>query len=232
MTIAEEYLRKLQEREPQLFPEPLKKSTLTDEDLHEIEESLGHKLPEQYKEFLQSYQLPETMTVYLSFLGDIFGSWYRTFSREKNDYISVDYDNDLNILVDMKWHHVGGKNAAEWLEQLEENDFINGCDAVFREAGYLYLGAIDEGYYILYDLEDGDIFYLYHESVYDIGHEYGDEVVLDGGMPEKLREGVYEYGSFPLYKDFNDFLRHICLGEHYDESDKVFVDEKDLESYQ
>ena len=231
MTTAEEYLKKLQEREPKLFPETLKKSTLTDEDLLAIEKSLGYKLPEQYKEFLQSYQLPD-MTVYLSFLGGCFGDWDRTFSREKNDYVPVDYDNDLNILVDMAWHNISGKNAAEWLERLEENDFINGCDAVFQEAGYLYLGAIDEGYFILYDLEEGNIFYLYHESVYDIGYEYGDEVVLNGGMPEKLREGVYEYGSAPIYKDFNDFLRHICLGEHYDEIDKVFVDEEDLENYQ
>lgn len=230
MTIAEEYLKKLQEREPQLFPEPLKRSTLTDEDLLVIEKSLGHKLPEQYKEFLQSYQLSD-ITVYLSFLGDVFGDSGRTFSREENDYVEAD-DEQPNMLMDMEWHNVSGANAAEWLERLEENDFINGCDAVFREAGYLYLGAIDEGYFILYDLEEGNILYLYHESVYDIGYEYGDEVILNGGMPEKLREGVYAYGGAPIYKDFNDFLRHICLGEHYDETDKVFVDEEDLVNYQ
>ena len=50
MTIAEEYLKKLQEREPQLFPEPLRKSALTDGDIIEIERALGRRLPEQYKE--------------------------------------------------------------------------------------------------------------------------------------------------------------------------------------
>ncbi|MDE6220807.1 MAG: SMI1/KNR4 family protein [Lachnospiraceae bacterium] len=230
MTIAEEYLKKLQEREPQLFPEPLKKSTLADKDLLEIEKSLGHKLPEQYKEFLQSYQLPDT-TVYLSFLGDVFGDWDRTFSREKNDYVPVDLDNDVSTLMDMEWHNISAANATEWLKQFHENEFINGYDAALHEAGYIYLGAIDEGYYILYDLVQGDIFYLHHESVYDIGYEYG-EGIMDGGMPEKLREGVCQYGGCQIYKDFNDFLRHICLGEHYDESDKVFVDEEDLENYQ
>lgn len=228
MTIAEEYLKKLQEREPQLFPEPLRKSLLTDGDIAEIEKAFGHRLPEQYKEFLQSYQLPD-MRVYLSFLGEYFGDWDVTFSREKNDYMPVD-DDQANVLTDMEWHNISGKNAAEWLEHLEETEFINGCDSVLREAGYLYLGAIDEGYFMLYDLVDGDIFYLYHESIYDIAEECGDEV-LEGGMPEKLREGVYSWGSAPIYKDFNDFLRHICLGEHYDEGEKIFVDEEDLVDY-
>ncbi|MDE7479262.1 MAG: SMI1/KNR4 family protein, partial [Lachnospiraceae bacterium] len=202
-----------------------------DEDLLAIEKSFGHKLPEQYREFLQSYQLPESMTVYPSFLGEYFGEWDRTFSREKNDYVPVDWDNDLNILVDMEWHNISGANAAEWLKHLADSDACECDNDAFREAGFLYLGAIDEGYYMLYDLVDGNISYLYHESIYDIEDKYGVEVVLDGGMPEKLREGVYEEGSAPIYKDFNDFLRHICLGEHYDESDKVFVDEENLENY-
>lgn len=54
MMNAEEYLKKLQEREPQLFPEPLRKSTLTDKDLLEIEKALGYQLPEQYKEFCRA----------------------------------------------------------------------------------------------------------------------------------------------------------------------------------
>lgn len=230
MTIAEEYLKKLQEREPQLFPEPLRKSTLTDGDIIEIEKALGHGLPEQYKEFLQSYQLPDMMTMYISFCGDDFGDWDRTYSIEEKDYVQAE-DDQPSILVDMVWHNVSGANAAEWLERLDENYFINGCDDVFHEAGYLYLGAIDEGYYMLYDLVEGNIFYLYHESIYDIGYEYGDEVILEGGMPEKLREAVYAWGSPPIYKDFNDFLRHICLGEHYDEGEKLFVDEEDLADY-
>lgn len=226
MTIAEEYLRKLQEREPQLFPEPLKKSTLTDEDLHEIEESLGHKLPEQYKEFLQSYQLKD-MTVYISFCGDSYAnSFSKTFSREENGYVPVEWDN-LSTLVDMKWNNFSAANATEWLKHLEELNDME-VHSAFLEAGFIYLGMFYGSYLVLYDLVKGEVVDIHHEAVYDLSYELGD--VWEGGMPETLRKGMVTYGH-TLCKNFNDFLRLVCLGEHYDEDDMVFVKEEDLADY-
>lgn len=84
MTKAEEYLTKLQEREPGLFPEPLQKSNLTDEDIQEIEKALGYGVPQQYKEFLQSFCLAD-MIVYIAFCGDKFAcSFEETFSRAES----------------------------------------------------------------------------------------------------------------------------------------------------
>lgn len=228
MTIAEEYLKKLQEREPQLFPEPLRKSALTDGDIIEIERALGHRLPEQYKEFLQSYQLPETMTVYISFCGDSYAnSFSDTFSREKNEYVPVDWDNDLSTLVDMEWQNFNASNAAEWLKQLEDVDLA--VASACLEAGYIYLGMFyEESYYVLYDLVKGEVVDIHHEAVYDLSYELGD--VWEGGMPETLREGMVTYGH-TLCKNFNDYLRLVCTGEHYDEDDMVFVKEEDLEDY-
>lgn len=227
MTIAEEYLGKLQEREPQLFPEPLKRSTLMDEDLLEIEKSLGYKLPEQYREFLQSYQLQD-MTVYISFCGDSYAnSFSDTFSCEKNDYVPVDWDNDLSTLVDMEWNNFSATNATEWLKQLEQlNDRED--HSAFLEAGYIYLGMFYESYLVLYDLVKGEVVDIHHEAIYDLSYELGD--VWEGGMPETLRKGMVTYGH-TLCKNFNDFLRLVCLGEYYDEDDMVFVKEEDLADY-
>lgn len=188
MTIAEEYLKKLQERQPQLFTEPLRKSTLSDGDMVEIEKTLGYALPKQYKEFLQSYQLSD-MTVSL-FEGAEF-------------YI--------------EWHNISGADAAEWLGQLRESDVCVCDDDAFREAGYLYLGTVSDGHFVLYDLVEGTVGRIYHEEVYDMCHECG-IANFEGGMPEKLREYFEEY--FDVFADdFYDFLAFVCLGDQYDEDD-------------
>ena len=88
MTTAKKYLDILKEREPQLWKEPLKESNLTERDLSDIEKGLGYELPVPYREFLLSYQMPNDITVLVSFCGDSFAcSWSETFSREKNTYI-------------------------------------------------------------------------------------------------------------------------------------------------
>ncbi|MEZ3445586.1 MAG: SMI1/KNR4 family protein [Lachnospiraceae bacterium] len=185
MMNAEEYLKKLQEREPQLFPEPLRKSTLTDKDLLEIEKALGYQLPEQYKEFLQSYQLLD-MTVSLS--------------EDAEFYI--------------EWHNISGVNATEWLGQLKESDVCVCDDDAFREAGYLYLGAVSDGHFVLYDLVDGTVGRIYHEEVFDMFYECGIEN-FEGGAPEKLREYFEDY--FDVFADdFYDFLDFVCLGYQND----------------
>ncbi|MDE7417652.1 MAG: SMI1/KNR4 family protein [Lachnospiraceae bacterium] len=220
MTNAEKYLIKLQEREPQLFPEPLKKSTLTNEDLLEIEKSLGYELPEPYKEFLQSYQLPEIMTVYPSFCGNNIGARFRTFYRMNRGYVPK--EGQCNMLVDVEWHNVGGTNAAEWLNSLNSDTFN---DSALCEAGYIEIGNLSDDYFLLYDLVEGEILQVHYEEYYDMGYEYGDEV-MSGDMPEKLREGIGDCSGV-LYKDFNVFLRHICFGEHYDEDELGFVNAED-----
>lgn len=215
MTVAEEYLKKLQEREPHLFPEPLRKSTLTDKDLLKIEKVLGYQLPDQYKEFLQSYQLPETITVYPGFCGNNIGARFRTYKSATQEYISE--QGQLHMPVDMKWHNNGGTNAAQWL------DSVKCCmsDSALYEAGYIDLGNLCEDYFLLYDLVDGEVFMVHYEEYYDMGYEYGNEV-MTGGFPEKLREGI-SCCSCVLYKCFNDFLRHVCTGEYYYEEEMAFV---------
>ena len=216
MTIAEEYLNKLQEREPQLFPEPLRKSALTDGDIIEIEKVLGHRLPEQYKEFLQSYQLPKTMTVYPCFCGNYIGARFRTYKIAAQEYVPE--EGQLHMSVDIKWKNNSGANVAQWLDTVKS--YIS-VDFALCEAGYIDIGNLSEDYFLLYDLIDGEVLLVHHEDYYDMGYEYGNEV-MTGGMPEELRDGISGC-SYVLYKCFNDFLRHVCTGEYYYEEEKAFV---------
>ena len=116
MSITTNYLEQLYKREPNLFLQRLKKSNLTETDLQEIEKSLGYTFPQQYKEFLQSYQMQD-MTVYITFCGSLYAcSFAETFSREKNDWISVDdISEDDDVVVDLEWYGFGGESATEYL---------------------------------------------------------------------------------------------------------------------
>ncbi|MDE7323606.1 MAG: SMI1/KNR4 family protein [Lachnospiraceae bacterium] len=221
MTKAEEYLTKLQEREPGLFPEPLQKSNLTDDDLQEIEKALGYIVPQQYREFLQSYRLSD-MTVYIAFCGDLFAcSFEETFSREQNQYVQRDWDNDFGVLVDMEWHNIDGKNADDWLNRLKELD--RDGNHAFLKAGYIFLGEF-YGYLALYDLVEGEVVDIHHEAIYDVLYELGIDD-WDDMNPEALRTGMRTWGD-TLCKDFNDFLRLVCLGEYYNENEWVFEKEE------
>lgn len=99
MQKAKEYLEILYQKEPQLFLQPLKISVLTENDLKYMEEKLGYVLPEQFADFLKSYQLP-SMTMFITFCGDLASSLWNTFSREKNGYITNETDDF--VVVDFK----------------------------------------------------------------------------------------------------------------------------------
>lgn len=71
MSKAIEYLDILRRREPSLFQEGVRKSALTDNDIEEIEQALKYTLPAPYKEFLQSYVMPQSCVINISLCGDL-----------------------------------------------------------------------------------------------------------------------------------------------------------------
>lgn len=111
MTAAKKYLEILRERELQLWKEPLKEPCFTEKDLSDIEKGLGYKLPAPYREFLLSYKMPDDIIVLVSFCGDSFAcSWSKTFSREKNSYISRP-EFDIGPTVEFEWHNIQGNSG-------------------------------------------------------------------------------------------------------------------------
>ena len=75
MSTAKEYLDFLFQQNPEFFSQPPEPSTLTEEDLHWMEQQLRYSLPAQFQAFLTCYQLAE-ITVYLTFCGELAGSFY------------------------------------------------------------------------------------------------------------------------------------------------------------
>lgn len=221
MTTAKEYLYRLKEREPQIWKEPLEESTLTEQDLSEIEKGLGYTLPTPYRAFLLSYKMPENMTVFVSFCGDSFGnSWCDTYSREKNEYVPRP-EHDIGPTVDFEWHNIQGDGGTEFLENLkkEQGGQFPCC---FLEAGFIQVGEI-YGYLTFLDLVNGGIVTIHQETVYDMTIVDG----VDGENVQELRDAMES--ELYICKDFNDFLRFICTGDFLDEDEQKFPTKEELE---
>lgn len=219
---AKDYLDQLVKKEPQLFKEPLKKSSLTEADLKEIEKGLGYSLPKPYAEFLQSYQLPQELTVFASFCGDRFAcSWEKTFSREKNVYI-LRPENDIGPTVELEWYNIPGDCGADFLKHLKEEQERIEEDPCFLEAGFIQVAEV-YGYLIFLDLTDGKLYTIYHEEIYDM-------ILVDGIDPQD-QEAVRDYMErMPLCQNFNDFLRLICTDDYLDEDEARFPTKEELET--
>jgi len=223
MSLAKKYLDILRKREPQLWKKPWEKSALTQQDLSEIEAGLGYSLPMPYREFLLSYQMPDDITVLVSFCGDAYAnSWAKTFSREKHDYVPRP-PHDIGPTVEFEWHNIAGNNAAEFLANLrEEQGMQDGCPC-FLEAGFIELGEV-YGYLTYLDLVKGGIVTIHEEGVYDM--------MLVDGVDEASKSEVRAYmESQRLYicKDFDDFLRFVCTGDFLDEDEARFPTQEELE---
>lgn len=211
MSLAKEYLDRLYEREPGLFPGPLEESVLTEADLREIEQGLGFALPGQYREFLQSRQLPEwVFTVSITFCGDYPNRFWKTYSREKGGYIPSEFGD--TVTVDLMWYGSYGRCGADYLELLKRQ--AEGMSA-WLEAGFIQLGVYYmEDYFLFYDLVCGNVRRIHNEDIYGVG-DWNDPAVVRAFMEKE---------ALPLCPDFYTFLRLACLGEPYDEEAMVFPD--------
>lgn len=208
MSKAIEYLDILRRREPPLFQEGVRKSALTDNDIEEIEQALKYTLPAPYKEFLQSYVMPQSCVINISLCGDL----------------SVNFDeegDDLYTNVEMDWCNPYGDTAAEFLENAEREDLYISDAFSTLEAGFLKIAEIC-GYIVFLDLVTGEVVYLYHEELWEMSVVDG----VDASNREEIRDYVL---SRKVCRDFYDFLRIICTGEIYDESDMCFKTIEELE---
>ena len=77
---AKEYLEELYKLRPREFPDGLKPSPLKKEEIKAIESKIGYSLPQQYQDYLLSYQIPY-ITSYITLYGDLTDSFSETFSN-------------------------------------------------------------------------------------------------------------------------------------------------------
>lgn len=77
----------LQMTKPFSWPDQLEKSAVTDADIHDVEHAWDICFPEDFKDFLKSYVLPDPTVVYGKFTGDWLGGG-STWSHELGRYLT------------------------------------------------------------------------------------------------------------------------------------------------
>lgn len=214
MNDVKQYIEALYQYEPHLFPEGLKPSLLTNADIQVIEEKIGYTLPKQYKDYLQSYQMP-VLTTYLTLCGDLACSLYQTYSKEQHGYIES--TSDEYVVVDLVWGNDAYENAEQYLKKWTGND--DNWNILFLKAGYLDIGQFYFGdYFLFYDLISGEVLRIHNE---DINEDAPIEMWED---PSVLRPFMQE-AAWTFCPDFDTFLRLACLNECYDEDDMFFLEQ-------
>lgn len=211
MTVCERYLEDWQRREPERFAGGLKRSPLTPEDLRQMEKELPYPLPEQYQDFLLSYQVPE-VTVYVTLCGDLSCSLWQTFSLEKHGYVrSTSYEED--VVVDVQWLGALGDCGADSLRHLRKWEISPG----WSQAGLFQIGQFYMGDYLLfYDLRSGQVLFCHEEDINESG------ILAEGWDDAQAVRAFIEEEGRPFCPDFYTFLRLMCTGGPYDETDHVF----------
>lgn len=207
MNKSMEYIDTLRKREPSLF-QGGQRSALTDGDIEKIEQALKYTFPAPYKEFLQSYVIPQGCVINISLCGDL----------------SVCFDDegdDLYTNVELEWCSPYGDTAEEYLESTGEGDLYISDEFSTLEAGFLKLAEM-YGYIVFLDLVSGEVVYLYHEDLWEMSVVNG----VDTSKLEEIREYIC---SRKLCHDFYDFLRLVCTGEIYDEDEMRFKTIGELE---
>ncbi len=210
MSTAKEYLDFLFQQNPEFFSQPPEPSTLTEEDLHWMEEQLGYSLPAQFRAFLTCYQLAEIM-VYLTFCGELAASLYYSFSKEKHGYLPS--DNTDFVVVDFKWYPMLGTSGADYLTQFKHDEL---CEC-WLTAGFIHIGDFYmESYYVFYDLLTEKVCYIHNEEIMESPVDWDDR--------DNIRHFMLNHASI-LCNEWNDFLHLVCLGEPYDEDNMLFLEE-------
>ena len=208
---AIEYLDKLPENYHDLFSKPLQKSPFTETDIKVIEKELGYALPKPYIDFLQTYKLPECLTVSVSFCGD-YACCYEP-----------EQDDDLFVTLEMEWYTALDGDVKAFLSCVQKEDMpLGATDDSFLDAGFLKIGAF-EGYYVFLDLVTGEVVHIYHEAIYDMS-------IVDGVDVSDYKEVRDYLSTYTLCKDFYDFLRLVCTKDIYSEDCLKFMTIAEIEA--
>lgn len=186
-----------------------KSAGISDEDISEIEDEIGFTLPDDYRRFLQTYNLP-SCDVLICFCGYSFGgSFTTTYSTVEGKYVEADDEDD--IVREFSWVNYDTSSKEKLLDSL--NDGHKELEGWLR-AGYIFLGSYS-GYQVFYDVNSEKVYSIHEDDMYE-SEDYED--------PEANKECMEENG-FELCDDFTTFLEFVCTGMPYDEDSHEFIED-------
>lgn len=152
-TFSEFCFETLHRTRPFGWPDQLVKSPVTDADIQAVEDTWGIHFPEDFKEFLKSYILPDPTVVYGKFTGDWAGGGI-TWSHELKRYLTwEEIPEDQEILL-LKFVLDGLEGMADLREHSLQENMERLSWTGTAPLGYLLLGEFAD-YYLFLECETG-----------------------------------------------------------------------------
>ena len=212
MQTTKAYLETLYQRKPELFPDGLNPSPLTEHDIQLLENRVGYPFPQQYRDYLLTYQVPRISTSIRFCTSSVY-----IRSKEKNTFVPEVKPENV-VEVDFDWGGEGSFSREEYWDRWMPGEEPYEMMAQFLKAGYILIAEYDgEGYFVFYDLVTAAVLHIHNEEICE---EASPDMVDDSSL---VRPFMEEHAN-QLCPDFDTFLRLACTGEIYHYGDMIFVE--------
>lgn len=194
-TFSEYCFHTLAEQQPFDWPAQLEKSPVTDADIQSVETNWGYQFPEEFKEFLKSYILPDPTVVYGKFKGDWPGGGV-SYSHELGRYLVWEELPENQEIDTLEFTLSGLEGMADIREHSLQENIERLSWTGTAPLGYIFIGEFTD-YLVFLECETGEIVYVDHDF-YTMSHQ-------------KEIDNLKEYKS-TLFKNFYDLLKCLFLG--------------------
>ena len=121
----------------------LEKSPISDCDITELEVNLGITLPNAVKDYFRSYTFSVPFVV-----GRMLGDFSKTYCEETGRWRELEIEEEIATQI---------LHLPLMFPDFDLGEFEN-INRVFAGTGYLWLGTYNEDYYILIEMQSGQIY--------------------------------------------------------------------------
>lgn len=198
-TFSEHCFRMLAKQFPFNWPNQLEKSYVTDADIQKVEADWGYSFPNDFKDFLKSYILPDPTVVYGKFLSEFIDHWPgggTTYSHELGRYLQWEEIPEEQEFCILEFTLSGLGRIADTREHSLQENIERLSWTKTAPLGYIFIGDFTDNLVFL-ECKTGEIVYIDHDF-YTMSHQT--EV-----------ENIKEYKQL-LFKSFSDLLKCLFLG--------------------
>lgn len=171
----------------------MEKSSVSSQDIREIESRLNITIPNAVKNYFLSYTLSVPFIT-----GKMLGDFSYTYCEETNKWREMEIEEEIATTT---------LQLPLMFPNLDLSDFEE-SNRIFVGTGFLHLGIYNESDYVLLDLQS--------EQVYRVDMER-----VRPSLREETRTDILRW-AIPFFQNFEDLARCFFVGDLYDEDELTF----------
>ena len=158
--------------------------------------NLGITLPSAVKDYFRSYTLSAPFVV-----GRMLGDFSKTYCEETDGWRELEIEEEIATQI---------LYLPLMFPDFDLGEFEN-INRAFAGTGYLWLGTYNEDYYVLIEMQSGQIYRV------DMGR-------IRLTTKDEARVDILKW-ALPFFHSFEDLVRCFFADELYDEEEMIFVAE-------